>query len=119
MICHCIDCKRMTGTSYSTNLTVRTSCLRFVGSPQQFRLDADQGPVFTVSFCGICSSTLWKESDSEGFRGFTIVQAGTLAQALDRYPPDKELFARDRVKWAEPMQNVQQFEGTNRVSKCF
>ncbi|KAL5446305.1 hypothetical protein PMIN06_007843 [Paraphaeosphaeria minitans] len=113
MLCHCINCKRMTGSSYSTNISVRSTSLRIVGSPRQFLLKSGQGPIFTVSFCGTCSSTLWKESDAEGLKGFIMVQAGTLAQGLDRYPPDGKIFARERVKWMRPMEDVEQFEGTD------
>lgn len=103
----------MTGTSYSTNISVRSTSLRFVGSPRQFLLNSGQGPDFTITFCGTCSSTLWKESDAEGFKGYIIVQAGTLAQELDHYPPDGEMFARERVRWVGPMENAKQFEGTS------
>ncbi|KAK7181789.1 hypothetical protein DPSP01_012532 [Paraphaeosphaeria sporulosa] len=113
VLCHCINCKRMTGSSYSTNISVRSSSLRFVGSPRKFLLKSGQGPVFTVSFCDTCSSTLWKESESEGYKGYTIVQAGTLAQGLDRYPPEGEIFVRERVMWMGQMENVEQFEGTD------
>lgn len=100
----------MTGTSYSTNVTVRSNSLRFVGSPRQFLLKSSQEPDFTISFCGTCSSTLWKESDAEGLKGYIIVQAGTLAQELNQYPPDEENFAMQRVRWIGPLKIVKQPE---------
>jgi hypothetical protein len=101
----------MTGASYSTNISVRSTSLRFVGSPRKFQLNSGEGPIFVVSFCGTCSSALWKESDAEGFKGYITIQGGTLAEEMDQYPPDGEAFAKERVKWVRPMENVKQFEG--------
>jgi hypothetical protein len=111
--CHCINCIRMTGASYYTNISVRSTSFRFVGSPRQFILNSGEGPVFTVSFCGTCSSTLWKESDAEEFKGHIIVQGGTLAEEMDQYLPDGEVFAKERVKWVRPMENTKLFGCTD------
>ncbi|PVI05572.1 hypothetical protein DM02DRAFT_505156, partial [Periconia macrospinosa] len=78
VLCQCSSCRRITGTAYSTNVQVLTSEVRFHGELKQFRADSSEGPNFTISFCGTCSSTLWKESDEEGWKGYRWIQAGTL-----------------------------------------
>jgi hypothetical protein len=82
--------------------------------PQQFVFDSGQGPIFKISFCGTCSSTLWKESEAEGFKGFHMIQSGSLGQDFDKYDPQGEIFTPFRSKWLEPLDNVKQFEGTDR-----
>lgn len=109
---HCLNCKRITGTAYSTNVTVLTSTLRTYGSPKQFTFDSGQGPIFRIFFCDNCSSTLWKESDADGFKGLTLIQSGTLGMEFDNYPPNGEIFTPFRSKWLAPLL-VQQFEGTD------
>lgn len=87
--------------------------MRFQGQPKQFAFDSGQGPVFKISFCGNCSSTLWKESDAEGFKDLRLIQSGTLGQELDNYPPNGEIFTPFRSKWLKPMDDIKQFEGTD------
>ncbi|KAF2652709.1 hypothetical protein K491DRAFT_780860 [Lophiostoma macrostomum CBS 122681] len=113
VICHCLNCRRVTGTAYSTNVSVPSSAFKFQGKPRQFSFDSGQGPIFKISFCGDCSSTLWKESDAEGFKGTHLVQAGSLGQESDNYGPQGEIFTPFRLKWLPSLENVRQFEGTD------
>ncbi|KAF2686332.1 hypothetical protein K458DRAFT_298314 [Lentithecium fluviatile CBS 122367] len=112
VLCHCLNCKRITGSAYSTNVTVPSSAIRTQGTPKQFTFDSGQGPIFRISFCDTCSSALWKESDAEGFKGLHLIQSGALGPDFDNYPPNGEIFTPFRSKWLSPLE-VQQFEGTD------
>jgi hypothetical protein len=115
VLCHCLNCRRITGTAYSTNVTVPSTAMSMQGeAPQQFVFDSGQGPIFKISFCGTCSSTLWKESEAEGFKGFHMIQSGSLGQDFDNYDPQGEIFTPFRSKWLGPLDNVKQFEGTDK-----
>jgi hypothetical protein len=92
---------------------VPSSSISIQGQPKKFTFDSGQGPVFTISFCGECSSTLWKESDAEGFKGYHLIQSGSLGQAFDDYQPQGEIFTPFRPKWLPALENVKQFEGTD------
>ncbi|ORY05149.1 Mss4-like protein [Clohesyomyces aquaticus] len=114
VLCHCLNCKKITGSAYSTNVTVPSSAVTLqTGKPKEFSFDSGQGPVFKISFCADCSSTLWKESDAPGFKGYHIIQSGALGEGCDDYRPQGEIFTPYRSKWLEPMEDVKQFEGTD------
>ncbi|KAF2187256.1 hypothetical protein K469DRAFT_569734 [Zopfia rhizophila CBS 207.26] len=113
LLCHCLKCRRITGTAYSTNVTIPSSSVTISGTPKQFIFASGQGPVFKISFCGDCSSTMWKESDAEGFEGYHSIQSGTLGEEFDHYKPDGEIFTPQRTKWLAPIENTRQFDGTD------
>jgi hypothetical protein len=83
------------------------------GEPNTFEFDSGQGPIFKISFCGNCSSTLWKESDAPGFKGYYLLQSGSLGPENDSFKPEAEIFTPYRSKWLSPMNHVQQYEGTD------
>ncbi|KAF2793904.1 hypothetical protein K505DRAFT_417482 [Melanomma pulvis-pyrius CBS 109.77] len=113
VLCHCLNCRRITGTAYSTNVTVASSSISVQGEPSQYVFDSGQGPIFKISFCGTCSSTLWKESDAKGFKGYHLIQSGSLGEDFSNYQPQGEIFTPFRSKWLPPLENVKQFEGTD------
>jgi hypothetical protein len=42
-----------------------------------------QAPIFGISFSETCSSTLWEESEAEGFKGYHMIQSGFLDHDFD------------------------------------
>ena len=95
-------------------MTVPSSSVKILqGQPKQFTFDSGQGPIFKISFCGECSSTLWKESDAEGFKGDHLIQGGSFGQDYDNYKPQGEIFTPFRSKWLPELDNVKQFKGTD------
>lgn len=62
-LCHCQDCRKISGSTYSTNLFVPTSALQLVsGTPKQYSKRTDAGNSITSYFCGDCGVTLWRQS---------------------------------------------------------
>ncbi|KAF1997155.1 hypothetical protein P154DRAFT_441808 [Amniculicola lignicola CBS 123094] len=115
VLCHCTNCKRATGSAYTTNVSVPSASFRLLeGEPKQFTFDSGQGPIFRISFCGECSSTLWKESDAEGFKDSHLIQAGSLGDDFNLYKPQGEIFTPFRSSWLEPLEGVKQFQGTDK-----
>ena len=60
-LCHCVDCRKITGSTYSTNLVVGGEGFTSSGNPKTFTKTADSGQPITSFFCGNCGSTLWRE----------------------------------------------------------
>jgi len=58
---------------------------------------------------------MWKESNAEGFKGFVMIQAGTLGREFDSYSPNGEIFTEERSRWLEPLKDAKQFSGTDVV----
>ncbi|KAI1366857.1 Mss4-like protein [Xylaria arbuscula] len=99
-LCHCLDCRKITGSTYSTNLIVAGPNFKLLsGSPKSIGKKADSGREIVSHFCGDCGSTLYR--DGESFGDGKVVKVGTLddISALDDAEPKIELFASHRVKW--------------------
>jgi hypothetical protein len=108
-ICHCLDCRKIHGTTYSTNLGVSEGSFRLEqGTPKTYSKVADSGNTVTSNFCGDCGTTVWREGES--FPGLKVIKAGVLddVDALDKARPGLELFVPRRVSWVPELANVEQ-----------
>ncbi|KAL8902293.1 MAG: hypothetical protein Q9207_004777 [Kuettlingeria erythrocarpa] len=66
-LCHCLDCRKISGSTHSTNLFVGAdACVVVSGAPREFGKATDKGNTITSYFCGDCGTTLWRESS--GFK---------------------------------------------------
>ncbi|KAK7179984.1 hypothetical protein DPSP01_009848 [Paraphaeosphaeria sporulosa] len=108
-LCHCADCRKITGSTYSTNAIFPSKQFNLTrGTPKQHSKTADTGNKITSHFCGDCGSTLFRETSA--FEGAKIVKIGTLddANALSDLKPGVELFAKNRIPWVEAVAGAQQ-----------
>ncbi|KAI1141353.1 Mss4-like protein [Hypoxylon sp. FL0543] len=98
--CHCLDCRKISGSTYSVNLVVPRPAFKLVsGMPKTVSKVADSGKEITSYFCGDCGSTLWRETETFGENN--IVKAGVMddCNALDEAKPVGEIFTKNRVGW--------------------
>lgn len=109
VLCHCADCRKITGSTYSTNVVVPGDGFSVVkGTPKTYSKRAGSGKTMTSNFCGDCGSTLWR--GGETFGDARIVKAGVMddAGALNDAKPAVELYAVDRVAWVCPVAGAEQ-----------
>ncbi|KAI5866296.1 Mss4-like protein [Durotheca rogersii] len=112
VLCHCADCRKITGSAFSTNALVPAA--RFAvaaGQPRTLERRAESGNPITSHFCGDCGTTLWREGP--GYAGFKIVKTGVLddpAATFDALRPAAELFVRSRAAWLSPIPGAEQKE---------
>ncbi|KAI0184937.1 Mss4-like protein [Xylaria flabelliformis] len=109
ILCHCYDCRKITGSTFSTNLLVAGPSFKLTsGTPKSIGKTADSGREIVSHFCGDCGSTLWRDGASFGDK--KIIKAGTLddVDALDKAHPGVELFSEHRVSWVSPIPNAEQ-----------
>ncbi|EOA91611.1 hypothetical protein ACJQWK_03423 [Exserohilum turcicum] len=104
VLCHCFDCRKISGSTYSSNAMYSEDKFKITqGTPKQYKKTADSGKEITSFFCGDCGSTMWRQSPS--FAGQRIIKAcpkaGTLddTSILDNFKTDAELFTQNRPKW--------------------
>ncbi|KAI0466545.1 Mss4-like protein [Xylaria cf. heliscus] len=100
VLCHCHDCRKITGSTYSTNIIVAGPNFKLVsGTPKSIGKKADSGREIVSHFCGDCGSTLWR--DGASFGDAKVIKVGTLddVDALDKALPAAELFTEHRVSW--------------------
>jgi len=108
-LCHCLDCRKISGSTYSTNVIIPEEGFKVIaGTPKTISKTADSGNTITSHFCGDCGSTLFR--DGKSFPGAKVVKAGVLDdhEALNDAKPALELFHPTRVNWVPETQGADQ-----------
>jgi hypothetical protein len=63
----------------------------------------------TLFFCPECGTAMWKEADSDAFKGLKLVQVGTLSDTAQlEKGMDAELWIKYRVPWLAAVDGVEQ-----------
>ncbi|KAJ4342072.1 hypothetical protein N0V87_001398 [Didymella glomerata] len=109
ILCHCTDCRKIGGSTYSTNGVYDADQFKVTkGTPKQHKKKADGGNEIISNFCGDCGSTMWREGAT--FPGKRIVKVGTLddTNILDNLTINAELYADTRPKWVAPQSGADQ-----------
>ncbi|KAI2628539.1 Mss4-like protein [Hypoxylon sp. NC1633] len=99
-LCHCTDCHKISGSTYSTNIIVPGAGFKLVsGTPKSISKIASSGKEITSYFCGDCGSTLWRDGASFGEN--KVIKVGVLddPNALEEAKPAVELFSPGRISW--------------------
>ncbi|KAI9874175.1 MAG: hypothetical protein M1830_010101 [Pleopsidium flavum] len=112
VLCHCRDCRKIGGSTYSTNIAIPDSNFTLVsGTPKTISKTGDSGKTITSSFCGDCGTTLLRTGES--FPGLVMVKVGVMDDvgAFKEARPGAELFAKQRVEWVPEVEGAKQLEG--------
>jgi hypothetical protein len=110
VICHCADCHKISGSTYSVNFLVPDPAFAVTaGTPKTYSKVADSGQSVVSYICGECGSMLWRETPT--YPGLKIVKAGTLDDAtklIGEETPGLEIFTKERIAWVTPFEGVAQ-----------
>ncbi|TVY53592.1 hypothetical protein LCER1_G003609 [Lachnellula cervina] len=112
VLCHCLDCRKISGSTYSNNLVVPENNFKVIsGTPKTISKVADTGKTITSHFCGDCGTTLYR--DGASFPNAVIIKSGILddPEFPNKNIPKGELFASERVKWIAPIDGAAQMSG--------
>src|ERR1044072_4880567 len=60
-ICHCLDCKRRSGSAFSWNATYEADQVTIAGAYKSFARGSDDGYWARSHFCGTCGVTVFYE----------------------------------------------------------
>lgn len=119
-LCHCLDCRKITGSTYSTNIIVPGDGFEVTsGSPKTIAKKADSGKTITSHFCGDCGSTLWR--DGETFGDAKVIKVGIMddLDAVTKAKPAVELYVPERVEWVSGVSGADQLKampGSDKVA---
>lgn len=104
VLCHCLLCRRLTGTTYTTCILVPRSALRVIkGTPRHNHFTQESGLQVETSSCGDCGGTIGKTADDPAFQDVFILFAGLLDEDISTFKPDAELWVKHRASWIEPL----------------
>ncbi|RAQ42950.1 DUF636 domain protein [Aspergillus flavus] len=114
-LCHCYDCRKLTGTLFTYSFVVHKADLKITGSPKEVAKRADSGNHIKNYFCSDCGTPIYghKITASGTPEEITILRAGVFddIEFLDRHRPKAEIYRLGRVKWMCPLEGADQFIG--------
>ncbi len=105
-ICHCADCRRVTGSAFGVSFRADRARLTRYGVTHSFTKRADSDTLLTRHFCPQCGSPLYTESEAHADAVF--IKAGTLddPQALTI---DRQMWTVSKVSWASAPDGIATF----------
>ncbi|KAF1815479.1 DUF636 domain protein, partial [Eremomyces bilateralis CBS 781.70] len=102
-ICHCVQCRKATGSAFSTNTVVPRPAFQLIAGVPNTQtytfIQAESSIPFTLRFCTTCGSTVVKVSEHESFRDVALVAAGTADVGFDTLKADTEFWTVHRAGW--------------------
>ncbi|RHZ70320.1 hypothetical protein CDV55_107448 [Aspergillus turcosus] len=111
-LCHCVDCRKLTGTLYTYNFVINSADLKITGSPKYVAKTADSGNHIKNYFCSDCGTPLYgMRMKADGTPGEkTILRAGILDDIgiLNQHKPKVEIYTGGRVSWISPAEGADQ-----------
>jgi len=107
-VCHCKNCQRQAGSSYSVLFGVSDDQIEISGALTTYDDHADSGNVVHRHFCGICGSPVKTSLPTQS--GMTYIKAGTLddTSMLD---PQVHFWTGSKQRWVKIDKDVPQIEG--------
>lgn len=97
-VCHCLACKRRTGSAFSHNVTYRSDQVASEGESRSYQRRADSGRHSTYNFCPSCGSIVFYENEARP--GFWSIPGGAFADPLAP-EPHVELYAERQSPWVQ------------------
>ena len=62
--CHCVDCRRSSGSGHCSHLVVGREHVSLTGKPATYSSPADSGNIVTRAFCGTCGALVFSTNAS-------------------------------------------------------
>ena len=112
MRCHCIDCRKFSGSTNSNNLLVPTAGFKVLsGQLKTYTKTAESGNEMTSYFCDRCGSTLYRQSSKSDKAVAVMIGGIDGPEAIENGCPEHELFVRNRPSWMKVIEGTSQADG--------
>jgi hypothetical protein len=98
-VCHCLACKRRTGSAFSFNARFADNDVSIRGRAKEITRIADNGGRCTYSFCPDCGTTVFYRIDAQP--GLTAIPAGAFADPSFPAPSLSFYHESRRCAWVE------------------
>jgi hypothetical protein len=95
-LCHCTDCRRVTGSAFLAYADWRLEQFEYTGQIATYR---------GRSFCPTCGSRLFSLNDHQA-----EIYLGTLDKAPNDVAPIAEGWVKRREHWLKPLSGVPQYQ---------
>lgn len=94
--CHCIDCRKTSGTGHGSHMIVPESGFTLTGELRWFDKPADSGNLVRRHFCPTCGSAI--HSTNSGMPGMVFVRASSLDD-LSVFKPQMVVYTDRAASW--------------------
>ncbi|WP_395020706.1 GFA family protein [Dongia sp.] len=98
-VCHCLDCKRRTGSAFSNNARFPEDRVSFEGRSKEFTRVTDAGNHVTYFFCPECGTTVHYSIDVQP--GLVAIPVGAFADLEFPAPFLSFYHESRRYPWVE------------------
>ncbi|SMC22615.1 Uncharacterized conserved protein [Andreprevotia lacus DSM 23236] len=110
--CHCVDCRRVTGSAFNIGIRLEQALLQISGVLRSYSHAGGSGQAVERLFCGQCGSPLFTRHPARPESVW--VRAGGLDDPA-LVQPGWASWASQRVAWAVPPEGLTEFP-RNRIS---
>lgn len=107
-ICHCRDCQKQTGSSFSLVALVPAAGVHMSGEMAVFKTQGDSGLPVERSFCPKCGSPVRTDSDGTRQQGIVIIKAGLLDDA-HALTPNLQIYCDSEHTWLRQANEIVRF----------
>ena len=98
-VCHCLACKRRTGSAFSFNARFAADQVAVAGREAVFSRTGDEGSQVIYSFCPDCGTTVYYRIDDDP--GIVAIPAGGFAEVAFPAPARSVYHESRRCRWVE------------------
>jgi len=107
-VCHCKNCQRQAGSSYSVLFAVADDQIKISGDLTVYEDRSESGNIVHRHFCGTCGSPVKTSLPTQP--GMTYIKAGTLddTSALE---PQVHFWTDSKQNWVTVDENIPQILG--------
>ena len=106
-ICHCIDCRKTSGTGHAAHAFLPEDSITFVGEMKTFEQKADSGNMLTRSFCSECGSSI--VTRSSGMPGTAVVRVSSFDDP-NLYSPIMLVYNKRAASWDAQQTDIRHFD---------
>ncbi|KIW01841.1 uncharacterized protein PV09_06691 [Verruconis gallopava] len=108
-LCHCLDCRKVSGSAFTVNAVVKAEHFHVTGTPKAWHKVADSGNKIVNYFCGDCGSPVYGRGS---FGDNYVVRMGLMDHdGLEGAKPSVECFSERRLTWISPCEGANSLVG--------
>jgi len=105
-LCHCADCRGVSGAPAMAWFSVKTSAFRYIrGAPARYRSSGRA----VREFCGACGTQISFAEDDLAARQMDVATASL--DDPEAAPPIANIFVRSRIGWMKLIQALPEMAG--------
>ncbi len=94
--CHCVDCRKTSGTGHGTHVGLPEDTVTVTGALKFYDHPADSGNVISRGFCPTCGSAIF--SRNSNMEGMAFLRASSLDDP-DAITPQVVVYTARAPKW--------------------